>query len=51
MFEWICFVIVLMNVIGIAWNVVEYEVNLVFWYIHNKDSSLFLGNLLLLVIW
>jgi hypothetical protein len=40
-----------MNVIGIAWNVVDDEVNLMFWYKHNKDESHFLGNLLLLVIW
>ena len=39
-----------MNVIGIAWDTVECEVNLGFWYERKQDESRFLGNMVLLVI-
>lgn len=50
------FVVVPINVIGIAWDVVECEVNLAFWHERKQGESYFfgtrsaLGNLVLLVI-
>lgn len=37
-------VVVLMNVVGIAWDVVECEVTPTFWYEHKQGEPCFLGN-------
>jgi hypothetical protein len=45
--SYVCFamiVVVLMNVIGIAWDVVECKVNLPVWYECKQGESRFLGN-------
>ena len=44
------FVVILMNGIGIAWDVVECEVNHTIWYECNQGEFCFFGDMVLLII-